>query len=97
MGAAGGQDFALGASISVNSIANTVDAHISNSTDNRANGDITVSASEAAGLYSVAGGIGVALGGSAVGAALAYNYIGGSFNPANPSFIDRAFYPRITS
>src|SRR5262249_50817829 len=37
----------------------------------------------------VAGGIAISPGGAAVGASLAYNFIGGSFDAANPNVIDR--------
>ena len=84
---AGGDDFALGASISVNSIANTVDAHILDATVT-ASGDVMVTASESNALFSVAGAVAVATGNTAVGGALAYNFIGGGFDSANPNFED---------
>ena len=82
VGAAGGQDFALGGSIAVDSIANVVDAHLLRS-EVVAAGDVVVGATETATLISIAGGIGIATSGPAVGAALAYSFIGGSFDPAN--------------
>ena len=35
-------------------------------------------------MYVIAGGVGISLSGAAVGAAIAYNFMGGSFDPANP-------------
>ena len=87
VGAAGGDAFALGGSLTINSIANTLDAHISNSTVN-VPASVDVSASESAVMVVLSGGIAIA-GGDAVGAAIAYNYIGGSFDPANPDHVDR--------
>ena len=82
--------YGLGGSLTVNSIANTVDAHVSNSTQVQAGGDINLSAFETDTLFAVAGGFATATGGgSAAGAALAYNYIGGSFDSANPEVFDR--------
>ncbi|MBS3951841.1 MAG: LEPR-XLL domain-containing protein, partial [Methylomicrobium sp.] len=89
VGGAGAQDFALGGSVMVNSIANTVDAHISKNSDVFARTDLSVTARESSSLVAIGGGIGVAVKGSAVGAAIAYNYVGGSFDDANPNLISR--------
>ena len=85
MGAAGtGDGFALGGSVTVNLIDNDVDAHISNSTVSAPEGSVDLQAFESAVMAVLAGGIAVSVDGVAVGAAIAYNYIGGTFDPANP-------------
>ncbi|MCA6555247.1 MAG: hypothetical protein IM583_01050, partial [Pseudanabaena sp. M114S2SP2A07QC] len=89
VGGSGATNFALGGSITVNSIANTVDAHISGGADVSALGDIALTATESSTLYVVSGGIAGSSSGAAVGASVAYNYIGGSFDKANPNLIDR--------
>ena len=102
-GGAGADGFALGGSLSINSIADTVETYINNSTVS-SSGNMSVTSSESATMVVVAGGVGVAApsskagpvtsggkgpnGGSAVGAAIAYNYIGGDFDPANPDHVD---------
>ncbi|MCB2040473.1 MAG: hypothetical protein KDH48_06615, partial [Rhodoferax sp.] len=87
----GGVSFALGGSLTVNSIANSVDAHIRNSSSVEAGRDVSVRATESDTLVTVAGGFAAATsgGGNAVGAAIAYNYIGGSFDVANPEVVNR--------
>lgn len=75
---------AIGGSITVNSIANTIDAHISNGSTITTAGNLNVSAAEQNTLVVFAGGVGVAGTGAAVGAAVAYNYMGGSFDAFNP-------------
>ena len=89
IGAAGGgsTDSIGGAgTIAINSIANEVAAYISGSTITTF-GDLSVTASESATLYA----FGLAGAGSdtgaAVGAVLAYNYIGGTIDPADPNVI----------
>ncbi len=82
-GAGTGDGFALGGSITVNSIANNVDAHISDSTV-VAEDSVSALALESAIMVVVAGAIAISLDGVAAGGAIAYNYIGGSFDPANP-------------
>ncbi len=90
LGVAGtGGNLAIGGSLTVNAISNTLDAHIKNSTNVKAGDDVRVTALAADTLVVVAGGVGVSTGGSAAGAAIAYNFIGGSFDPANPDLIDR--------
>ena len=89
VGGAFAGDFALGGSLTVNSIANTLDAHIKNSTLVQAGRDINLVAVERDTLVAVAGGFAGSSHSSAVGAALAYNYIGGSLDPGNPDLIDR--------
>jgi hypothetical protein len=89
VGGAGAKGFAFGGSLTVNSIANTLDAHIANTPDVYAGEDISLTASESDRFLVIAGGLGVATNSSAVGAAVAYNYIGGSFDPANPNLVDR--------
>jgi hypothetical protein len=90
VGAAGsGTSFTLGGSITVNSIANDVDAHIADSAVSEA-GSVEVEAAESGVMAVVAGGIAVSLGGAAVGAAFAYNYVGGGFDPANPNVINKS-------
>src|SRR5208282_3085316 len=89
VGAAGsGDGFALGGSITVNSIANDVDTHISDSTID-AQGSVALQAVESAVMVVLAGGIAISLGGAAFGASIAYNYIGGSFNPTNPNVMNK--------
>ncbi|MGA2700304.1 MAG: hypothetical protein ABSH35_04325 [Isosphaeraceae bacterium] len=90
VGAAGsGEGFALGGSITVNSIANDVDTHISDSTVDASSGSVNLQAVESAVMVVLAGGIAISLGGAAFGASIAYNYIGGSFDPANPNAISK--------
>ncbi|MCJ7824853.1 MAG: hypothetical protein MUP44_08130, partial [Anaerolineales bacterium] len=88
VGGAAAQDFAFGGSLSVNAIANTLDAHITETPHVSATGDIILTASGSNKMLVVAGGVGLSTHKSAVGAAFAYNYIGGSFNPANPNLVD---------
>ena len=90
VGAAGtGSGFALGGSITVNAIANDVDTHISDSTVD-AHGSVSLMAIESAVMVVVAGAVAISLEGAAVGGAIAYNYIGGSFDPANPDLTGTA-------
>ena len=90
VGAAGtGDGLALGGSITVNSVANDVDAHIDDSTVT-AGGSVSVLAIESAIMEVDAAALPISSeGGSDVGA-IAYNYIGGNFDPANPDLTDRA-------
>ena len=85
--AAGGglalEGVSLVASVTVNSIANNVDAHISDSTVT-AEDSVSILALESAFMVAVAGAVAISLDGVAVGGAFAYNYIGGSFDKANP-------------
>ncbi|WP_165229868.1 hypothetical protein, partial [Aquisphaera insulae] len=90
-GGAGADSFAMGGSVAVNAITNGVDAHIASSSAS-SSGDMSVTATESATTVAVAGGVGVAAPGggstgSAVGAAVAYNYVGQSFDPANPATV----------
>src|SRR5262249_38278009 len=48
-----------------------------------------LSAAESATMVAVAGGIAISPGRAAAGASIAYNYLGGSFDPANPNVIDK--------
>ena len=83
--AAGGADadkVAIGGSVTVNSVANTVTADIDSSTVS-SSGNLSVAASESAMEVVVAGAIAIASG-AAIGAAVAYNYVGESFDTANP-------------
>ena len=90
VGAAGtGSGFALGGSITVNAIANDVDTYISDSTVD-AHGSVSLMAIESAVMVVVAGAVAISLEGAAVGGAIAYNYIGGSFDPANPDLTGTA-------
>ncbi len=63
--------------LTINSIVNTVDAHVIGSTVTASSGDVTVNSSEAASEYVVALGVAGSNGGSAIGAAIAYNFVGG--------------------
>jgi hypothetical protein len=74
------------ATIDVNSIANTETASIDASTVHSL-ADIDVKAGEAAALDSIALAGSGASSGTAIGAAIAYNFIGGSFDPSDPSLI----------
>ncbi|MCY7332058.1 MAG: hypothetical protein LH649_05235 [Pseudanabaena sp. CAN_BIN31] len=89
VGAAGSKDTAIGGSVTVNSIANNIDSHISGGSDVLVGGDLLMSATEKSNLYAISGGLALSTGGAAVGAAIAYNYVGGSFDAANPNAIDR--------
>ncbi len=89
VGGAFAGDFALGGSLTVNSISNSLDAHIKNSTLVQAGRDVNLVAVERDTLVAVAGGFAGSSHSSAVGAALAYNYIGGSLDPGNPDLINR--------
>jgi hypothetical protein len=91
--AVGGSDadnVAIGGSVTINSITNTVEAYLKNATV-FARGDLNVTATESALLVAVAGAVALTRSGSgsgdaAIGAAVAYNYIGQSFDTANPAF-----------
>jgi len=87
-GAGGGdkQTLSGAGTIVINSIANTVDAHIRRSTVTAA-ADVLVTATEAATLRSVALAVAGSKSGSGIGAVLAYNYVGGSSDPADPNVI----------
>jgi len=73
----------------INSIANSVDAHISALSTVSATGDINVTASEAASMIVVSLAIAGSGGGSGVGALLAYNYVGQSNSVADPNLISK--------
>ena len=86
---------AIGGSVSINSVDNTVSAYINDSTDSKATGDLDVTASEAAEEIVVAGaiavsGLGMASTGVGIGAAIAYNYVGEDFDTANPQVAHRS-------
>ncbi len=85
-GAGSGDSFAGAGTLTINSIANTVDADITSSTVTATAGDVTVNSSESASEYVVALGVALANGGNAVGAAIAYNYLGG-LSPLDPNVI----------
>ena len=77
--------------LTINSIANAVDAHIiSGSTVQATTGDVTVTASEAASMVVAALSIGGSSSGSGIGALMAYNYIGTTSDPADPNVITLA-------
>ena len=92
-GISAGETGAFGGSVSVNSIANDVDAHVSAGSDVEATGNITISGSQAASLVAVSGAVNVSWGGPAAGAAFAYNYVGAGVDPANPNAIDKNTTP----
>jgi hypothetical protein len=73
----------------INSIANSVDAHIGALSTVSATGDINVTASEAASMIVVSLAIAGSGGGSGVGALLAYNYVGQSNSVADPNLISK--------
>ncbi len=85
-GAGSGTSVAGAGTLTINSIANTVDAHIIASTVTAPFGDVTVNSSEAASEYVVALGIAGTAGGSAIGASIAYNYLGG-LSPLDPNVL----------
>ncbi len=95
-GFSAGETGAFGGSVSVNSIADDVDAHISAGSDVEAGGDITISGSQSASLVAVAGNVNFSWGGAAAGAAFAYNYVGAGVDPANPNAIDKNTTPGYT-
>ena len=94
VGAAGGgsTDATAGAGgLTINSIANSVDAHIiAGSNVTATAGDVTVTASEAATLISAALAIGASTNGNAIGALFAFNYIGTTDDGADPNVITLA-------
>ena len=83
----GGTGVAGAGTITINSIANTVDAHISSDSTVTASSDVTVNSSEAASEYVAALGIAGSTGGAAIGAAIAYNFIGGVEPGPDPNYI----------
>jgi hypothetical protein len=94
VGGADADKIAIGGSVTINSITNSVAAYLKNATV-FAGGDLNVTATESALLVAVAGavaltrsgsGSGASTGNAAVGAAVAYNYVGQSFDPSNPAF-----------
>src|SRR5262249_9420252 len=72
----GGKNTAVAGTLTINSIADKVDAHVTASTVT-ASGDVSVTSSEAASEYVAALGLSVNLRGNAVGASIAYNFLGG--------------------
>jgi hypothetical protein len=88
LGVAGSpKTFTLGGSVTVNAIDDTVAAKVTASTINL-KGDLAVTAADTASLFAFSGGIAGTGQGVAVGASLALDYLGGSFNPNNPSALD---------
>ncbi|MGH3000096.1 MAG: beta strand repeat-containing protein, partial [Gaiellaceae bacterium] len=82
-GAVGGSAFGAAASLSLNWVRNTVDAHVSDgSSVTASDGTVTIEAHDHAGINSLAGGV-RAGGTSGFGGSVAYNYLGG--DPNNPS------------
>ncbi len=89
IGGATADTCALGGSVTINSVANTVAAYIEGSTITTG-GDLDVTAAEAAHEVVVAGAFAwttaaTGTGSAAVGAAIAYNYVGQSFDTDNPA------------
>ncbi len=98
VGAAGSDEYAIGGSVAVNSVDDTLDAHISDDSYVMATGSVYVTAPESARLIDVSGGLGVAPEGTAaVGAAIAYNYMGGGFDGPMPTPFPQPPQPRTTS
>ncbi len=85
-GSASGASFAGAGTLTINSIANTVDADITGSTVTAPFGDVTVNSSESASEYVVALGVAGSFGSSAIGASIAYNYLGG-LSPVDPNVL----------
>jgi hypothetical protein len=77
VGVSGAGKFALGGSVTVNEIDNTLDTHIATGADVTAFGDIMLDSSDVALINSLAGAVAGA-GTAAVGAAVAVNEIGSS-------------------
>ena len=80
-----GDSPAIQGSLSINSIADDVDAHVSDGSSVTAAGNVSVTAGLSAGLYVLSGGAAISADGVGVGASLAYNFLGGSYNPLNPT------------
>ena len=72
--------------VDINSIANTVDADIELA-EVTAAVNVDVVASEASALYAVSLAGAGSSGGNAIGASIAYNFIGGEVDPADPNVI----------
>jgi hypothetical protein len=85
-GAGSGKKSAGVGTLTVNSVSNTVDAHSISSTVTASAGDVTVNSGEAASEYVVALGVAGSSRGSSIGAALAYNYLGG-LSPLDPNVV----------
>ncbi len=84
LGAAGGENFALGGSVAVNDIESQADAHISNNAIAQAVGAITVTATDDSEIQTLAGAVGAAKGKAAVAAAVSINDI----NNRTKAYID---------
>ncbi|MCO6453768.1 MAG: hypothetical protein J5I93_00495, partial [Pirellulaceae bacterium] len=100
-GGAGADNLAFGGSVTVNSITNTLAAYVNDATVGAA-GDLIVTADESAMLIAVAGAVALSghssLGGdAAVGAAVAYNYVGQSFDSSDPAFPNGSPAPQSSS
>ncbi|MBS0265303.1 MAG: M10 family metallopeptidase C-terminal domain-containing protein, partial [Planctomycetes bacterium] len=89
---AGSKDSAGGAgALTINSISNTVDAHINAISDVSATlGDVSVNASEAATLVAVSLAVAGSSKGTAIGGLLSYNYVGSTDDGADPNVISLA-------
>ncbi|MEO8493909.1 MAG: hypothetical protein ABI614_02485, partial [Planctomycetota bacterium] len=91
VGGADADKVAIGGSVAINSISNSIAAYLNNATV-FSSGDLDVTAIESALLVAVAGAISVAKSKmenesiAAVGAAVAYNYIGQTFDLSDPAF-----------
>jgi hypothetical protein len=86
----GGKSLALSGTLTLNSIANTIEASIKGGSQVNAGGSVDVRAAESAGLYVVTLAIAAATQGVGVGAALAYNYIGSTIDLADPNALEYA-------
>ncbi len=82
----GAGSVALAGSLSLNWVRNDVDAHISGGSVTANAGTVRVEAEDNAGIHAVAGA-GIGSGSVAVGASVAFNYLGG--DPANPGSSNR--------
>ncbi|MCX7386069.1 MAG: hypothetical protein NTX48_05330 [Planctomycetales bacterium] len=88
LAAASGKSTAIGGALVINSIANSVQGYIRNSTVTADLGSVIVNAYESAVLYSAALGAAKSSSGNGVGVSMAYNYIGGNFDVgADPNVI----------
>ncbi len=83
---AGGMAVSGAGSIDINSIGNDVAAYIKNSIVIAGN-DVSVQADEASSLYAASLAGAISSDSSAIGAQIAYNYVGGSISPFDPNVL----------
>ncbi len=86
LGAAGGENFALGGSVALNNIESQADAHISNNANLQAVGAISITAEDTSDIQALAGAVGISLSKSAVAASVSINDI----NNRTQAYVDKA-------